>query len=148
MVKILNKLNEISQDKKVIIDFFAEWCGHCKRIAPQYIELSEKYSNIEFCKCDVDESSDLSEQFEVNALPTFIFLVNGKVVNKLEGADIEGLKGLIEELNKIPCDEESGQCDKAPVDSIDDKKTCDCNDKEICKDKETCNDKESCSCLK
>jgi len=99
MVKILSKLDEISQDKKVIIDFFAEWCGPCKRIAPQYIELSEKYSGIEFFKCDVDESSDLSEVFEVNALPTFVFLLNGKVVNKIEGADIEGLKELLEDLN-------------------------------------------------
>jgi thioredoxin 1 len=100
MVKLLNKLDDISQDKKVIIDFFADWCGPCKRIAPQYIELSKKYPNIEFCKCDVDANSDLSENFNVNALPTFILLLNGKIFKQLEGADIEGLKNMIKDLNE------------------------------------------------
>jgi len=173
MVKVINKLDEISQDKKVIIDFFAEWCGPCKKIAPQYIELSKKYPDIDFFKCDVDESSELSEQFDVNALPTFVFLLNGKVVNKLEGADIEGLKEMIEDLNKS----ESVKSDDTKEDSVTiqkedsvtiqkedsvtiqkedcgvtqkedccgDKSKCTNGDKECCVNKNDCS-KASCSC--
>ena len=137
MVKILSKLDEISQDKKVIIDFFAEWCGPCKKIAPKYIELSEKYSDIEFCKCDVDESSELSEQFEVNALPSFVFLLNGKVVNKLEGVDIEGLKEMIEDLNKS----ESSKTEETKEISVtNDKDECIATKNECC----VTNEKEEC----
>ena len=98
MVKIVNELSEISKDKKVVIDFFAEWCGPCKKISPMYNELSETYSDIEFYKCNVDESASLSEEFGINALPTFVSLNNGKVVNKMEGASLSGLKELLDEL--------------------------------------------------
>jgi len=135
MVKLLNELDEIPQDKKVIIDFFAEWCGPCNRISPQYVELADKYTNIEFCKCDVDESSALSEAFNINALPSFVFLNDGKVVNKLEGADIDGLKKLIEELNNIKTvTKVENECCECTVEE--------CTGKKVC-DKEDCN-KESC----
>ena len=130
MVKLLNNIDEISQDKKVIIDFFAEWCGPCKKIAPQYIELSKKFTDIDFYKCNVDETSELSEQFDVNALPTFIFLLNGKVVNKLEGADIEGLKKLIEDLNNSESKE---------ISVVTQKEECVATQKEEC-----CANKEEC----
>jgi thioredoxin 1 len=150
MVKLINKLDEISQDKKVIIDFFAEWCGPCKKIAPQYIELSKKYSDIDFFKCDVDENSELSEQFDVNALPTFVLLLNGKVVNKLEGADIEGLKEMIEDLNKsesVKNDDTNEDCIATQKEECcAEKKECTNGDKELCVDKSECTkeDKECC----
>jgi thioredoxin 1 len=134
MVKIVNSLNEIPQDKKVVIDFFAEWCGPCKKIAPSYLELSKKYKDIEFLKCNVDESLSLSEEFNINALPTFVFVNNGKVVNTMEGANINGLKDSVESLNNI---------------IVDTKNKSDSNEKECCVDKEDCNaTKEECTSKK
>ena len=100
MVKVITTLLEVPQDKKVVIDFFADWCGPCKRIAPEYVKLSEKYTDIVFLKVDSDESSSLSESFDVRALPTFIFINKGNVVKdlKLEGAD---LNTLIKNLDKL-----------------------------------------------
>jgi thiol-disulfide isomerase/thioredoxin len=139
MVKVIKDLGEIPQDKKIIIDFFADWCGPCKRIAPEYVKLSEKYTDIEFYKCDIDEkpsdatATSLSELFEISSLPTFLFLVNSKVVNKLEGADIEGLKKLIEDLNNV-------KTETTPSENTKESSVC-------CKDTSSC-DKVSCSCLK
>ena len=144
MVKLLNKLNEISKDKKVIIDFFATWCGPCKKIAPEYLKLSEEYKEIEFCKCDVDESSELSEAFNVNALPTFIFLLNGKVINTVEGSDINELKKSTNELNNLTVntsidnvDKDSNNQEKEEIKLCNDTINCECDNQEC--NKEECN---------
>ena len=73
MVKVITSLVEIPQDKRVVIDFFADWCGPCKKIAPEYEKLSQKYADIVFLKIDADESDKLAESFNINALPTFLF---------------------------------------------------------------------------
>ena len=101
MVKLINTIDDIPKDKKVVIDFFATWCGPCKRIAPDYEKLAETYTDIEFVKCDVNESSELSELFEVEFLPTFLLINNLKVVHKFAGTDMEGLTKKVEELNEL-----------------------------------------------
>jgi len=101
MPKLINKMEDISKDKKVVIDFFAPWCGPCKRIAPDYEKLAEKYTDIEFVKCDVDDSSELAELFEIEALPTFLLINNLKVIHKFVGADMEGLTKKVDELNEL-----------------------------------------------
>lgn len=63
MVKVISDVTEIPQDKKVVIDFFADWCGPCKRVAPVFVELSEKYTDIVFLKVDVDEAEQIASAF-------------------------------------------------------------------------------------
>jgi thioredoxin 1 len=91
MVKIITELSEIPEDGLVVIDFFAPWCGPCKRIAPVYVELAEKYSQITFLKVDVDESEDIGSKYSIESLPTFVFLKDGVEVKRIEGADLRGL---------------------------------------------------------
>jgi len=100
MVKVITTLLDVPQDKKVVIDFFADWCGPCKRIAPEYVKLSEKYTDIVFLKVDADESEALTGSFDVSALPTFLFLNKGNIVKelRLEGAD---LNTLVKNLDKL-----------------------------------------------
>ena len=92
MVKVITDSSEIPQQGSVVIDFFAEWCGPCKRIAPFFEQLADEYVGVTFVKVDVDESEDLVSQYGISAMPTFVFLKDGKVVKKVEGADMKGLE--------------------------------------------------------
>ena len=100
MVKIIDQASEIPTEGKVVIDFFATWCGPCKHIAPKFEELSKTYSSIQFLKVDVDQSDELAEQFSIRAMPTFVFLVDGQVVQKIEGADLRGIAETLEQMTK------------------------------------------------
>lgn len=92
MVKLISEISEVPQQGAVVIDFFATWCGPCKKIAPTYEKLSESFTSIVFLKVDVDESAELVDMFAISAMPTFVFLKNGQVVMKVEGADMKGLE--------------------------------------------------------
>jgi thioredoxin 1 len=92
MVKLISEVSEVPQQGAVVIDFFAHWCGPCKRIAPFFEQLADEYVGITFLKVDVDESGELVNMFDISAMPTFVFLKNGQVVLKVEGADMKGLE--------------------------------------------------------
>lgn len=93
MVKLLTEESEIPATGAVVIDFYATWCGPCKRIAPVFEELADKfYPHVQFFKVDVDESPELVDRFEVHAMPTFVFLKNGTVIKRVEGADMTELE--------------------------------------------------------
>ncbi len=100
MVKIITDLNEIPQEGAVVIDFFATWCGPCKRIAPAFEELAKKFSTVTFLKVDVDESEDIASKYNVESLPTFVFLKNGVEVHRIEGADLRSVVTQLELISK------------------------------------------------
>jgi len=88
-VKNNNELQQLIKDagnNLVVVDFSAKWCGPCRMIAPYYAELSEKpeYQNVKFAKVDVDEVEEAAQAYTVEAMPTFIFLKNGKEVDGVE----------------------------------------------------------------
>mmetsp|Transcript_39911 Transcript_39911/g.82988 ORF Transcript_39911/g.82988 Transcript_39911/m.82988 type:complete len:173 (+) Transcript_39911:141-659(+) len=85
------------EGKLVVIDFTATWCGPCKMIAPLFKELSEKMSNIVFLKVDVDENPDTAAKYNVSAMPTFVFIKGGTVVDRLMGANPARLEELLQE---------------------------------------------------
>ena len=93
MVQLLEDSAGIPKTGNVVIDFYATWCGPCKRVAPMFQDLSEKYSaQIVFFKVDVDESPELVNLFDISAMPTFVFLRDGQVVKKVEGVDLRALE--------------------------------------------------------
>eukprot|EP00250_Pteridium_aquilinum_P009733 c18895_g1_i2 orf=248-607(-) len=73
--------------KVVVVDFTATWCGPCKFIGPFFVELSEKYPNLIFLKVDVDDHSDISQEWEIRAMPTFLFIQDSKTSEKIVGAN-------------------------------------------------------------
>ncbi|XP_021723304.1 thioredoxin H-type-like [Chenopodium quinoa] len=75
------------QDKIIIANFSAAWCGPCKMIASYYCELSRKYTSLMFLTIDVDELPDLSTSFDIKATPSFFFLQNGQEIDKLVGSN-------------------------------------------------------------
>jgi thioredoxin 1 len=84
----------------VVVDFFATWCGPCKRLSPILDNLAGPLTNrVKFLKVDVDRSANLAKHFEVDGVPTLIFFKDGKVVDKLVGLPTsEALKGKLEFL--------------------------------------------------
>eukprot|EP00591_Stephanopyxis_turris_P010888 CAMPEP_0195508836 /NCGR_PEP_ID=MMETSP0794_2-20130614/1940_1 /TAXON_ID=515487 /ORGANISM="Stephanopyxis turris, Strain CCMP 815" /LENGTH=181 /DNA_ID=CAMNT_0040635907 /DNA_START=215 /DNA_END=760 /DNA_ORIENTATION=+ len=103
-MKTLEDLKLIIKDatadgKLVVIDFTASWCGPCKLIAPFYKELSEsdECKNVVFLKVDVDENSETAKEYSVSAMPTFLFIKNGEVVDRLMGASTQRLVEIIQE---------------------------------------------------
>jgi len=99
MVKAVNDLNEfkeiISKNKMVVVDFFAEWCGPCKRISPHVEKYSEEFKHITFIKVDVDAATDVAEAYNIQAMPTFMLFKDGAKVAEMTGADQAKLKELI-----------------------------------------------------
>jgi len=72
--------------KPVVLDFFAEWCGPCKRQGPYLEELKKNMGEkIEIQKIDVDEHMDLANKYGIRVVPTLIIEKDGKVVRTLEG---------------------------------------------------------------
>jgi len=89
-------LNGGSPNSLVVVDYYAQWCGPCKRIAPIIEEMSNTYSNVTFVKVDVDELEEIARAQSINAMPTFKLYKAGKQVDELVGASAEKLKQLIE----------------------------------------------------
>lgn len=83
-------------DKLVVIDFFATWCGPCKRISPLLDELAKEYADdLVFLKVDVDENDDLVKEYKIDIMPTFIFKRKGENLDSVTGSNEEKLKEVI-----------------------------------------------------
>ncbi|KAG0614065.1 hypothetical protein M758_6G148900 [Ceratodon purpureus] len=88
-----SKLEEAkSSGKIVVVDFTATWCGPCRLMAPVFAAASMKFDNLMFLKVDVDEVQDVTSQYEVRAMPTFLFIKDGKQVDKIVGANKDELE--------------------------------------------------------
>ncbi|KAJ4964286.1 hypothetical protein NE237_024225 [Protea cynaroides] len=78
--------------KLVVVDFTASWCGPCRFMAPVLAELAKKLPGVIFLKADVDELKDVATEYAVEAMPTFMFLKEGKIVDKIVGAKKDELQ--------------------------------------------------------
>jgi thioredoxin 1 len=71
----------------VLVDFWAEWCGPCKMVAPVLDELAKEYEGkIKIAKVDVDQNQQVAGSFNIRSIPTLLFFKNGQVVKQLIGA--------------------------------------------------------------
>jgi thioredoxin 1 len=82
----------------VIVDFYADWCGPCKMIAPALEEIANELAGrVKIAKVNVDEQSALAQRYHVQSLPTLLYFQNGEVVNQVIGATSK--KNILARLN-------------------------------------------------
>lgn len=81
----------------VVVDFFADWCGPCKRIAPAFAKLAEKYQNVGFYKINTDnlDIAKVVEICDIKSLPTFCLFRGGKYITRMLGSNDKDLEKMI-----------------------------------------------------
>ena len=79
--------NEIvNVEKKVLIDFYADWCGPCRMLSPIVDEIASERDDVVVAKVNVDDEQELALQFGVISIPTLVVMKDGMVVNQASGA--------------------------------------------------------------
>ncbi len=94
-------LSEVLKNEKlVIVDFFAEWCGPCQMLSPILVEIEKEYSEkLEIYKVNVDESQECAMRYGVTAMPTLLFFKNGEEVERQVGyLEKDELEKIVQEL--------------------------------------------------
>lgn len=88
MKKILNTVefdNIVSENKIVVADFFADWCGPCKMLGPEIEKVSEANTDVVFVKVNVDDNIELAQRYGVMSIPTVLAFKDSKLANQFVG---------------------------------------------------------------
>lgn len=90
----------LRQNRKIVVDFWAEWCGPCKVLGPIFEEISKDYNeDVIFAKVNVDKERDIAAKYNIMSIPTIIIFDNGKEKEKLMG--FRPKEALVEDINRI-----------------------------------------------
>ncbi len=86
-----------SANNPVVVDFWAEWCGPCKKIAPILGEIADERDELSITQLNVDDNPDVAMKFNVMSIPTLLVFEQGEVVGRITGAKSKG--ALLEEID-------------------------------------------------
>lgn len=99
----MTELNEstfqeaVSQDKLVLVDFYADWCGPCRMLAP----ILKQLKSVEVCKVNTDQNPEIAHQYNISSLPSILFFKSGNVVGKMIGLqNLQALEQKVVELQQ------------------------------------------------
>lgn len=82
----MNIKEVLEKNKNVLIDFYADWCGPCKKMAPIIDQLKSELSNeVEILKLNVEEYTDLAADYQIMGVPTFVFIKEGNEFDRISG---------------------------------------------------------------
>lgn len=76
----------INSDKKVLVDFYASWCGPCRMLSPIIEEIANEREDIKVVKINVDAEPELSAQYGIMSIPTLMVFESGKIIHQMMGA--------------------------------------------------------------
>ena len=89
----------LKSDKKVLVDFWASWCGPCMMLSPLVDEIASEVSDLKVAKVNVDEEPELSNAFKIVSIPTIVVIKNGEIIDSVVGyrpkEDIEKIIKLV-----------------------------------------------------
>lgn len=76
----------IRSDKKVLLDFYADWCGPCRMVLPLVEQIADENPQYVIGKINIDDEPELAQKFDVYSVPTLVVIENGKVISQSSGA--------------------------------------------------------------
>lgn len=76
----------IRSDKKVLLDFYADWCGPCRMVLPLVEQIADENPQYVIGKINIDDEPELAQEFDVYSVPTLVVMENGKVISQSSGA--------------------------------------------------------------
>ena len=94
-----NNFEEKVKNGITVVDFYADWCGPCKKLTPILENLSKENNDINFYKVNVDESSDIAVKFGVRSIPYLVFFNSGEKTSSLVG--LKDAQTILNEVNKL-----------------------------------------------
>ena len=75
----------IKNEKKVLIDFYADWCGPCQKLSPIVDKFAKEHSEIKVVRIDIDAQEDLADRYNIRSIPTLVVIENGEEINRVIG---------------------------------------------------------------
>lgn len=75
----------VSENEKLLLDFYADWCGPCRMLSPIVEEIANEHPEFVIAKVNVDDEGELAMRFDVSSIPTLVVLKNGETVNRAMG---------------------------------------------------------------
>ena len=88
----------VAENKKVVVQFGATWCGNCRIVKPKFKKLADKYDNVTFVYVDAEKMPKSRKLAHVSNLPTFASFNQGQLVGESQGNKIELVEGLVDEI--------------------------------------------------
>jgi len=76
----------LNSEKPVLLDFYADWCGPCRMVAPTVQEIAQENEHIKVGKINVDQQQELAVRFQVSSIPLLVVMQDGRIVNQALGA--------------------------------------------------------------
>lgn len=88
----------IAENKNVIVDFYADWCGPCKKMSTVIDQLAAKYPAVVFLKINIDNNPDLAEKFNIRSIPTVLYYKDNKQIKRTSSQSLPEMRSNIESI--------------------------------------------------